>query len=56
MSDETQYWFDNAEVYVTSVTSFELYYGTFYSRDVRKSIEEIKKGLNSIIIFSCKSV
>ncbi len=43
MSDEVQHWFDTADVYVTSITSFELYHGAFYSKRVEEILPFTKK-------------
>lgn len=47
MSDEVQHWFDTADVYVTSITSFERYHGAFYSKRVEESVKEVEIFLNN---------
>jgi len=55
MSDDVQRWFDTADVYVASITSFELYHGAFYSKRVEESVKEVEIFLNNlegILVFS----
>ena len=60
MSEEVQHWFDirDAEVYVTGITSFELYYGAFYSKSIEESVKEVEiflKNMRNILSFTEKS-
>lgn len=58
MSEVVQSWFDIAEVYVTSITSFELYHGAFYSKNIEESLKETEiflKNMKDILPLTAKS-
>jgi len=49
---------DIAEVYVTSITSFELYHGAFYSKNVEESLKETEiflRNMKDILPLTAKS-
>lgn len=48
VSDVVQHWFDAASVYLTSISSFELYHGAFYSRCVEDSVNEVEIFINNL--------
>lgn len=60
MSDDVQRLLDDtdADVCVTSITSFELYHGAFYSKRVEESVEEVEiflENMEGILPFTKKS-
>ena len=60
LSDNVQKWLDNtdADVCVTSITSFELYHGAFYSKHVEESVKEVEiflENMKQILPFTEKS-
>lgn len=60
MSEEVQRWFDtrDVDVYVTAITSFELYYGAFYSKSIEESVKEVEiflKNMRNIPPFTEKT-
>ena len=60
MSGEVQRWLDNTDagVCVTSITSFELYHGAFYSKHIEESVKEVEiflENMKEILSFTEKS-